>query len=90
MRSIPDYAKKMNNIRSAFIKRRFMESPEYRIIKSREQYKNYCNLLEGLVMTKRKTRAQQDTIELLTLLIEKWDEAHNSFSKADPVELLVN
>lgn len=65
-----------------------MGSPEYKIIKSTEQYKDYCNLLEGLVMAKRKTRAQQDTIELLTLLIEKWDEAHNSFSKADPVELL--
>ena len=65
-----------------------MESPEYKVIKSTEQYKDYCNLLEGLVMAKRKTRAQQDTIELLTLLIEKWDEAHNSFSKADPVELL--
>ena len=65
-----------------------MKSPEYKVIKSTEQYQDYCNLLEGLVMTKRKTRAQQDTIELLTLLIEKWDEAHNSFSKADPVELL--
>ena len=65
-----------------------MESPEYKVIKSTEQYKDYCNLLEGLVMAKRKTRAQQDTIELLILLIEKWDEAHNSFSKADPVELL--
>ena len=65
-----------------------MKSPEYKVIKSTEQYQDYCNLLEGLVMTKRKTRTQQDTIELLTLLIEKWDEAHNSFSKADPVELL--
>jgi HTH-type transcriptional regulator/antitoxin HigA len=65
-----------------------MESPEYKVIKSTTQYKDYCNLLECLVMAKRKTRAQQDTIELLTLLIEKWDEAHNSFSKADPVELL--
>jgi HTH-type transcriptional regulator/antitoxin HigA len=65
-----------------------MESPEYTIIKSTEQYKDYCNLLESLVMIKRKTRAHRDTIELLTLLIEKWDEAHSSFSGADPVELL--
>jgi HTH-type transcriptional regulator / antitoxin HigA len=65
-----------------------MESPAYKVIKSTEQYKDYCNLLEGLVMAKRKTRAQQDTIELLTLLIEKWDGVHNSFSNADPVELL--
>jgi len=39
-------------------------------------------------MIKKKTRQQQDTIELLTLLIEKWDEEHNTFSDADPVELL--
>lgn len=29
-------------------------------------------------------------IELLTLLIEKWDEAHNSFHNGDPVTLLKN
>ena len=40
-------------------------------------------------MVKRKTNAQEETIELLTLLIEKWDEEHNSFSDADPVELLI-
>jgi HTH-type transcriptional regulator/antitoxin HigA len=39
-------------------------------------------------MVKKKTKEQQDTIDLLTLLIEKWDEAHNTFSETDPVELL--
>jgi HTH-type transcriptional regulator/antitoxin HigA len=65
-----------------------MESPQYKVIKTITQYKEYCNLLEEIVMLKKKTRAQQDTIELLTLLIEKWDEEHNTFSDADPVELL--
>ena len=39
-------------------------------------------------MVKKKTKQQQDSIELLTLLIEKWDEEHNTFSDANPVELV--
>ena len=65
-----------------------MEALQYKVIKNISQYKEYCNLLEEIVMIKKKTRQQQDIIELLTLLIEKWDEVHNSFSDADPVELL--
>ena len=29
-----------------------------------------------------------DEIEMLDLLIEKWDEEHNTFDELDPVELL--
>lgn len=66
-----------------------MENLQYKVIKSITQYKGYCDILEGLVMLKKKTKPQQDTIELLTLLIEKWDEEHNTFSDIDPIELLV-
>lgn len=65
-----------------------MEPLPFKIIKTITQYKTYCNLLEDLVMIKKKTRHQQDTIELLTLLIEKWDEEHNTLPDADPIELL--
>jgi HTH-type transcriptional regulator/antitoxin HigA len=65
-----------------------MQALQYKVIKTITQYKSYCNILEELVMSKKKTKEQQDTIELLTLLIEKWDEAHNTFSETDPVELL--
>ena len=65
-----------------------MKALQYKVIKSATQYKEYCDLLEEIVMVKKKTRIQDDTIELLTLLIEKWDEEHNSFKDADPVELL--
>ncbi|MBN8855731.1 MAG: hypothetical protein J0H07_27960 [Sphingobacteriales bacterium] len=58
------------------------------VIKTINQYKEYCNLLEEIAVIKKKTRQQQDTIELLNLLIEKWDEEHNTFSDAGPVELL--
>ena len=66
-----------------------MEAQPYKVIKTITQYKEYCNLLEELVMVKKKSKPQQDSIELLTLLIEKWDEEHNTFSNAtDPIELL--
>jgi HTH-type transcriptional regulator/antitoxin HigA len=65
-----------------------MEPLPFKVIKTLKQYKEYCNALEKLVMAKRKSQHHQDAIELLTLLIEKWDEEHNSFSDGDPVELL--
>lgn len=39
-------------------------------------------------MVKKKTKHHQDAIELLQLLIEKWDEAHNTFADADPIQVL--
>lgn len=65
-----------------------MEALQYTVIKSETQYIQYCQLLEKLVMFKKKSKQQEDTIDLLTLLIEKWDEEHNTFTDADPIELL--
>ncbi len=65
-----------------------MDSLPYKVIKTEKQYYDYCHILEELVSLKKKNRFQQDTIELLTLLIEKWDEEHNSFREADPIEML--
>lgn len=65
-----------------------METLPYKVIKSIKQYKEYCNILEDLVQVKTKTQIHQDTIDLLTLLIEKWDGAHNTFAEADPVQIL--
>ena len=65
-----------------------MEKLTYKIIKSEHQYHEYCNILEELVTTKKKSKVQQEVIELLTLLIEKWDEEHNTLAEADPIELL--
>lgn len=63
-----------------------MKNLKYTIIKSQEQYKNYCEFLEVLV-SKDKDEVQ-DEIELLTLLIEKWDNEHNSFNDSSPIDLL--
>jgi len=61
---------------------------KYRLIKSVEQYNSYCRALESLLESKTKTRNDRDEIELLTLLIEKWDADHSHFNEADPIEVL--
>lgn len=63
-----------------------MELLKYTVIKSRRQYDEYCNILEDLIVAGNKN--VQDEIELLNLLIEKWDIEHNSFADLDPVELI--
>ncbi len=63
-----------------------MEILKYKVIKDVEQYKEYCDILEELILNDNK--ATTDEIELLTLLIEKWDNEHNTFNDSDPIELL--
>jgi HTH-type transcriptional regulator/antitoxin HigA len=65
-----------------------METLKYKVIKSKAQYKDYCNTLEELVFIKSKTREIKDEIELLTFLVEKYDSEKNSFEELDPIELL--
>ena len=65
-----------------------MSTLKYTIIKSKTQYTQYCKNLEELLDSGSKSKAVNDEIDLLTLLIEKWDEAHNSFEALDPIELL--
>jgi len=65
-----------------------MEVLKYKVISSKTQYKEYCNLLENLVFATSRSKNLNDEIDLLTLLIEKWDAEHNSFKEFDPVKLL--
>lgn len=66
-----------------------MESTlKYSVIRNRKQYDNYCSILETLVFSKKKTRAVQDEIDLLTVLIEKYDSEHNPIQAMSPAELL--
>ncbi len=65
-----------------------MSPLKYKIIKSVEQYKQYCSALENTVASSTKSKNVIDEIELLTLLIEKWDTENTSFNAADPVEVL--
>jgi HTH-type transcriptional regulator / antitoxin HigA len=88
MQSIQCFAEKKINTLLVIIKYNFMEALPYTVIKSQRQYNKYCSILEELVTAKSKTKLHQDTIELLTVLIEKWDSEHNSFADENPVELL--
>ncbi|RYF91431.1 MAG: transcriptional regulator [Chitinophagaceae bacterium] len=65
-----------------------MEALKYKVITSKTQYREYTKLLEELVFSGSRDRNTKDGIALLTLLIETWDEAHNSFAETDPVQLL--
>ena len=60
-----------------------MNELKYTIIKSEEQYYLYCDTLERLMI--ESSANTEDEIELITLLIEKWDNDHNSFEELDPV-----
>ena len=63
-----------------------METLKYKIIKDKETYFKYCDILEELVTSEEKNR--QDEVELLTLLIEKWDDENSTLKDLNPIELL--
>ena len=89
MQSIQNFAMKKNNMRLMFIEcntRENMKTLKYTVIKDLKQYKKYCDTVEKLIL--RDDKETEDEIELLTLLIEKWDNEHNTFNDSDPIELL--
>ncbi len=65
-----------------------METLKYTIIKNQQQYNEYCDCLESLVCAEEPKAAYNDEVELLELLIEKWDSENNSFSDLDPIQVL--
>lgn len=82
------YAGTMNNSQQIITKQSTMAELLYKVIKTTSQYKKYCAILESLLDKSKKNKALHDEIELLALLIETYDSDHNTFSEADPVELL--
>lgn len=64
-----------------------METLKYKVIESERQYFDYCNKLEDLVFGTR-SKVINDEINLLTLLIEKYDDEHFTYKELDPIELL--
>jgi len=65
-----------------------METLKYTIIKSESQYNEYCNALAELFGGNQNSKDALDEIELITLLIEKWDDEHSTQSEVNPIELL--
>ena len=58
---------------------------KYKIIRTIEQYDIYCNELRRLVF---EDETNIDDIELLTLLIKKWDSDNLPQVQSDPIELV--
>jgi HTH-type transcriptional regulator / antitoxin HigA len=65
-----------------------MEKLKYKVIRIKAQYNEYCKKLEDLVFSGSKDSGVKDEIDLLTVLIEKWDAEHNTFDEIDPIRLL--
>jgi HTH-type transcriptional regulator / antitoxin HigA len=61
---------------------------KYTVIKTKTQYREYVKALEKLDELEEPTNGQEEEIELLTLLIEKWDHDHNTFNDVDPITLI--
>lgn len=59
----------------------------YKVIKDRDQYNKYCNLLEDLIMAE-ENGDREDEIELLTLLIEHYDAQQRESISSDPISLI--
>ncbi|MCE6990545.1 type II toxin-antitoxin system HigA family antitoxin [Dyadobacter sp. CY323] len=64
-----------------------MEVLKYKVIKTKEQYYEYCRELEKLDDSLEADKFV-DEAELLTLLIETYDAERETKSNYDPVELL--
>lgn len=60
---------------------------KYTVIKNKSQYDHYCDQLETL-LTQNNQGDLQDEVDLVTLLIEKYDQEHNTFNESDPISLL--
>lgn len=65
-----------------------VQSLKYTIIRNKTQYRQYCDQLELLLIEKRKTKSVIEEIDLLTLLIEKYDDLHHPFHQLSPSEIL--
>lgn len=63
-----------------------MTTITYTIIKNQDQYFQYCNRIEELI--RLDYSKNQDEIELLELLIGKWDDEHSIISDMNPIQLL--
>jgi HTH-type transcriptional regulator/antitoxin HigA len=86
MPNMISFVQLVNNTPSIFFNK--MKELKYTLIKSKHQYKLYCDLLENFVSLPHVSSSMQDEIDLLTLLIEKWDQEHGQFMDLDPISLL--
>lgn len=65
-----------------------VQSLKYTVIRNKTQYIHYCTQLEEFLNLKKKSKSILDEIDLLTLLIEKYDEIRHPFHKLSPHEII--
>jgi HTH-type transcriptional regulator/antitoxin HigA len=79
----------MNNSPYSIIKTYQMDTLKYKVIKSEAQYDKYCKILHDLDFAPgKKTKNTEEEMNLLIVLIEKWDSEHHDFKQLNPIELL--
>ena len=89
MLNTTNFANTINSIQFLTFKLQVMETLKYKVIKSEKQYNEYCQILHDLdFSTKRKTKTIEDEMELLTFLIEKYDEENRNVEILEPIPLL--
>jgi HTH-type transcriptional regulator/antitoxin HigA len=59
----------------------------YTIIKTSKQYKEYCRRLKNLANMKQ-SKAVEEEMELIELLLDKWENDHLKTKEIDPIVLL--
>src|SRR5579862_5055476 len=59
-----------------------------RLIRNDEELRAYTNALFQLTSLENPSNAQVEAIELLTLLVERYEQAHYSIPAADPVSVV--
>ena len=62
----------------------------YKVIKTDKQRDKYSKELYDLLFVQKSGKDRQDKIDLLTLLIETYEQEHSTFEDLDPVELIVS
>lgn len=59
----------------------------FKLIKNEEQYEEYLNIAESLIDLDPEPGSKEgDELELLTLLIEKYEDEHYPIDFPDPIE----
>jgi HTH-type transcriptional regulator/antitoxin HigA len=60
-----------------------------KVIQSEKENDRYMKMLLGLEQKNTLTREEKDLVDLLTLLIEDFEEKHYQLPKASPIEVII-
>ena len=58
----------------------------YTVIKNDKQYEEYCKIIYGLMESGNLTKAQEDVMDLLTILVEAYDRERYPEDEEDPID----